>query len=66
MSDDQAQEDLRFATLIGVTLLEVEPGTALRMQQSYFERMPPPEAFAGVEQGWPEQLDKLEQLLVLE
>jgi hypothetical protein len=33
------------------------------MRQSYFEPMPPAEAMAGAEQGWSEQLDKLERLL---
>jgi hypothetical protein len=33
------------------------------MCQSYFEPMPPAEALRGADQGWNEQLDKLEQLL---
>jgi hypothetical protein len=33
------------------------------MRQSYFEPLPPAEALAGAEQGWSEQLDKLEGLL---
>jgi uncharacterized protein YndB with AHSA1/START domain len=52
-----------FATLIEVTLEEHDGGTALTMRQSYFEPMPPAEALGGAEQGWNEQLDKLEQLL---
>ena len=52
-----------FATLIEVTLEAREGGTALTMRQSYFEPMPPAEAMAGAEQGWSEQLDKLERLL---
>lgn len=52
-----------FATLIEVTFDEHDGGTALTMKQSYFEPMPPPEAMAGAEQGWTEQLDKLDRLL---
>jgi uncharacterized protein YndB with AHSA1/START domain len=52
-----------FATLIELTLEACDEGTALTMRQSYFEPMPPPEALAGAEQGWSEQLDKLERLL---
>jgi glutathione S-transferase len=52
-----------FATLIEVTLEARDGGTALTMRQSYFEPMPPAEARAGAEQGWSEQLDKLERLL---
>jgi uncharacterized protein YndB with AHSA1/START domain/DNA-binding transcriptional ArsR family regulator len=52
-----------FATLIELTLEERDGGTALTMRQSYFEPMPPPEAMGGAEQGWNEQLDKLEELL---
>jgi len=52
-----------FATLIEVTLEPREGGTALTMRQSYFEPMPPAEGLAGAEQGWSEQLDKLERLL---
>src|ERR1017187_6160450 len=37
--------------------------TALTIRQSYFEPMPPAEAMDGAEQGWSEQLDKLERLL---
>jgi hypothetical protein len=33
------------------------------VRQSYFEPMPPAEAMGGAEQGWSEQLDKLERLL---
>jgi uncharacterized protein YndB with AHSA1/START domain len=52
-----------FATLIEVTFEPRDGGTALTMRQSYFEPMPPAEAMAGAEQGWSEQLDKLERLL---
>ena len=52
-----------FATLIEVTFEAHNGGTALTVRQSYFEPLPPPEAMAGAEQGWAEQLDKLEQLL---
>ena len=52
-----------FATLIEVDLEARDGGTALTMRQSYFEPMPPPDAMAGAEQGWTEQLDKLERLL---
>ena len=50
------------------TLIERDPrgpgeGTALTIRQSYFEPMPPAEAMGGAEQGWSEQLDKLERLL---
>ena len=52
-----------FATLIEVTLEGREEGTVLTMRQSYFEPMPPAEALGGAEEGWNEQLDKLEQIL---
>jgi uncharacterized protein YndB with AHSA1/START domain len=52
-----------FATLIEVTFESRDGGTALTMRQSYFEPMPPDDAMAGAEQGWSEQLDKLERLL---
>jgi uncharacterized protein YndB with AHSA1/START domain len=57
------EEGELFATLIEVTLEPCEGGTALTMRQSYFEPMPPAQALAGAEQGWFEQLDKLERLL---
>ncbi len=57
------EEGELFATLIEITLEPCEGGTALTMRQSYFEPMPPAEALAGAEQGWSEQLDKLERLL---
>ena len=60
VNDDQGE---LFATLIEVTLEEHHGGTALTMRQSYFDPMPPAEALGGAEQGWNEQLDKLEQLL---
>jgi uncharacterized protein YndB with AHSA1/START domain len=60
VNDEQGE---LFATLIEVTLQEHDGGTALTMRQSYFEPMPPAEALGGAEQGWNEQLDKLEQLL---
>ena len=52
-----------FATLIELTFEARDGGTALPMRQSYFEPMPPADAFAGAEQGWSEQLAKLERLL---
>lgn len=52
-----------FATLIEVTFAPHAEGTALTVRQSYFEPMPPAQAMAGAEQGWNEQLDKLERLL---
>ena len=52
-----------FATLIDITLEPRDGGTALTMRQSYFEPLPPPQAMGGAEQGWNEQLDKLEELL---
>ena len=60
VNDEQGE---LFATLIEVTFEAREGGTALTMRQSYFEPMPPAEAMAGAEQGWSEQLDKLERLL---
>jgi uncharacterized protein YndB with AHSA1/START domain len=60
VNDEQGE---LFATLIEVTFEPCEGGTALTMRQSYFEPMPPAEAMAGAEQGWSEQLDKLERLL---
>jgi uncharacterized protein YndB with AHSA1/START domain len=59
--DDEPGE--LFATLIEVTFEARDGGTVLTIRQSYFEPMPPAEAMAGAEQGWSEQLDKLEQLL---
>jgi len=60
INDEQGE---LFATLIEVTFEPCEGGTALTMRQSYFEPMPPAEAMAGAEQGWSEQLEKLERLL---
>ena len=60
MSEQQGE---LFATLIELTLEEVPEGTLLTMRQSYFEPMPPEPALEGAEQGWAEQLDKLERLL---
>jgi len=60
LNDEQGE---LFATLIEVTIEAREGGTALTIRQSYFEPMPPAEAMAGAEQGWSEQLDKLERLL---
>jgi uncharacterized protein YndB with AHSA1/START domain len=60
VNDEQGE---LFATLIEVTFEAREGGTALTVRQSYFEPMPPAEAMAGAEQGWSEQLDKLERLL---
>jgi uncharacterized protein YndB with AHSA1/START domain len=52
-----------FATLIELTFEACDGGTALTVRQSYFEPLPPAEAMGGAEQGWSEQLDKLERLL---
>jgi uncharacterized protein YndB with AHSA1/START domain len=60
VNDEQGE---LFATLIEVVFEARDGGTALTMRQSYFEPMPPAEAMAGAEQGWSEQLDKLERLL---
>jgi len=60
INDEQGE---LFATLIEVSLEVRDGGTALIIRQSYFEPMPPAEAMAGAEQGWSEQLDKLERLL---
>jgi uncharacterized protein YndB with AHSA1/START domain len=60
VNDEQGE---LFATLIELTFEARDGGTALTMRQSYFEPMPPAEALAGAEQGWSEQLDKLERLL---
>ncbi len=57
------QQGELFATLIEVTFEACDDGTALIVRQSYFEPMPPAEAMSGAEQGWSEQLDKLERLL---
>jgi uncharacterized protein YndB with AHSA1/START domain len=48
-----------FATLIELTFATCSAGTKLTMRQAYFEPLPPPEALAGAEQGWSEQLDQL-------
>ena len=60
VNDEQGE---LFATLIELTFEACEGGTALTMRQSYFEPMPPAEALNGAEQGWNEQLDKLDALL---
>ena len=57
------QQGELFATLLEVTFEARDGGTALTVRQSYFEPLPPPEAMGGAEQGWSEQLDKLERLL---
>jgi hypothetical protein len=46
-----------------VTFEARDGGTALTVRQSYFEPMPPAEAMTGAQQGWSEQLEKLQQLL---
>ena len=58
-----AEQGELFATLIELTFEARDGGTALTMRQSYFEPLPPPQAMGGAEQGWNEQLDKLEELL---
>ena len=60
INDEQGE---LFATLIEVTFEARDGGTAITIRQSYFEPMPPVQAMAGAEQGWSEQLDKLERLL---
>ena len=60
VNDEQGE---LFATLIDLTFEAADGGTKMTMRQSYFEPLPPPEALGGAEQGWKEQLDKLEQLL---
>jgi uncharacterized protein YndB with AHSA1/START domain len=60
VNDEQGE---LFATLIELGFEAREGGTALTVRQSYFEPMPPAEALGGAEQGWSEQLDKLERLL---
>lgn len=57
------EEGELFATLLEVTLEPCGAGTKLTVRQSYFEPLPPLKALAGAEQGWSEQLDKLERLL---
>jgi uncharacterized protein YndB with AHSA1/START domain len=60
VNDEQSE---LFATLIDVTFEARDGGTAITMRQSYFEPLPPAEAMRGAEQGWSEQLEKLERLL---
>lgn len=60
INDEQGE---LFATLLEVTFEPHEGGTALTVRQSYFEPLPPAQAMAGAEQGWSEQLDKLDLLL---
>lgn len=60
IDDDQGE---LFATLIEVTFEARDGATALTVRQSYFEPLPPPQAMAGAEQGWSEQLGKLDRLL---
>jgi uncharacterized protein YndB with AHSA1/START domain len=60
INDDKGE---LFATLIELTFEARDGGTALTVRQSYFEPMPPADALSGAEQGWSEQLDKLERLL---
>jgi uncharacterized protein YndB with AHSA1/START domain len=57
------EHDELFATLIDVRLTARDAGTHVVVRQSYFEPLPPAQAFAGAEQGWSEQLDKLARLL---
>lgn len=60
VNDEQGEV---FATLIEVSLEARGGGTALTVRQSYFEPLPPGAAMAGAEQGWSEQLSKLERFL---
>ena len=61
VNDEQGE---LFATLIEVTFEARDGGAALTVRQSYFEpNFAPAEAMAGAQQGWSEQLEKLQQLL---
>ncbi|MDA8313041.1 MAG: SRPBCC domain-containing protein [Actinomycetota bacterium] len=60
VNDEQGE---LFATLIEVTFEACDGGTALTVRQSYLEPLPPAGAMAGAEQGWSEQLGKLDRLL---
>ena len=60
VNDEQGE---LFATLIEVTFEARDGGTAITVRQSYFEPMPPDGAMAGAQQGWSEQLEKLEYVL---
>jgi uncharacterized protein YndB with AHSA1/START domain len=60
VNDEQGE---LFATLIEVTFEARNGDTGLTMRQSYFEPKPPADVMAGAEQGWSEQLDKLERIL---
>ena len=59
---DDEQGEL-FATLIEVSFEACDGATALTVRQSSFEPLPPAGAMAGAEQGWSEQLGKLDRLL---
>jgi uncharacterized protein YndB with AHSA1/START domain len=59
---DDAQGEL-FATLIEITLVADDDATVLTIRQSYFDPLPPADAMRGAEQGWSEQLEKLDLLL---
>lgn len=60
INDEQGE---LFATLIELTFESRDGGTAFTVRQFYFDPLPPAEATAGAEQGWSEQLEKLERLL---
>ena len=60
LNDEQGE---LFATLLEVSFEACEEGTTLTVRQSYFEPLPPAEAMGGAEQGWSEQLQKLEHVL---
>jgi uncharacterized protein YndB with AHSA1/START domain len=60
VNDEQGE---LFATLLDITFESRDGGTSLTIRQSFFEPLPPAEAMSGAEQGWSEQLDKLERLL---
>lgn len=57
------EEGELFATLLEVSFEACNVGTMLTVRQFYFEPLPPAEAMGGAQQGWSEQLDKLEHLL---
>lgn len=60
VNDEQGE---LFATLIDLTFVECQEGTEVTVRQSYFDPLPPASAFAGAEQGWVQQFDKLDQVV---
>ena len=57
------EEGELFATLIEITLEPCEAEHKSDHASVLLRPLPPPEAMAGAQQGWSEQLDKLEWLL---